>query len=127
MKRSEFRLIVILVLSLGVAGVGCGGNSGRGPNCQEGCACVPDCGGKECGDDRCGGSCGQCGPNEVCTPDGVCSMVSSGSEFQVNTWTTDYQWNPSITSLPNGGFVVVWESKGQDGSGWGVYGRIFRQ
>jgi len=48
-----------------------------------------------------------------------------GSEFRVNTWTTDRQWYPSITSLPNGGFAVVWESFGQDGSGYGVYGRIF--
>jgi hypothetical protein len=50
-----------------------------------------------------------------------------GSEFQVNTWTTYDQMYPSITSLPNGGFVVVWESNGQDGSSWGVYGRIFSQ
>jgi hypothetical protein len=57
-----------------------------------------------------------------------------GSEFQVNTWTTDYQGVPSITSLSNGGFVVVWTSgclsqgcAGQDGSGYGVYGRIFGQ
>jgi hypothetical protein len=48
-----------------------------------------------------------------------------GSEFQVNTWTTDVQQNPSITSLPNGGFVVVWESWFQDGSDSGVFGRIF--
>jgi hypothetical protein len=50
-----------------------------------------------------------------------------GSEFQVNTWTTDPQVNPSITSLPNGGFVVVWESYLQDGSYYGVFGRIFSQ
>jgi hypothetical protein len=50
-----------------------------------------------------------------------------GSEFQVNTWTKDYQWYPSITSLSNGGFVVVWESPGQDGSDYDVYGRIFGQ
>jgi hypothetical protein len=48
-----------------------------------------------------------------------------GSEFQVNTWTTDLQEYPSITSLSNGGFVVVWQSFGQDGSGWGVYGQRF--
>jgi hypothetical protein len=48
-----------------------------------------------------------------------------GSEFQVNTWTTAYQWYPSITSLSNGGFVVVWSSNGQDGSGWSVYGQRF--
>jgi hypothetical protein len=50
-----------------------------------------------------------------------------GSEFQVNTWTTDWQQHPSITSLSNGGFVVVWDSNGQDGSSSGVYGRIFSQ
>jgi len=44
-----------------------------------------------------------------------------GSEFRVNTWMTDWQWTPSITSLSNGGFVVVW------GSGFGVFGRIFSQ
>jgi len=27
---------------------------------DENCQCVPDCTGKECGDDGCGGSCGQC-------------------------------------------------------------------
>jgi hypothetical protein len=54
-----------------------------------------------------------------------------GSEFQVNTWTTDWQWDPSITSLSNGGFVVVWQSgcdsgcTGQDGSLWGLYGQRF--
>jgi hypothetical protein len=50
-----------------------------------------------------------------------------GSEFQVNTWTTGDQGAPSITSLSNGGFVVVWHSYGQDGSYWGVYGRMFSQ
>ena len=48
-------------------------------------------------------------------------------EFQVNTWTTDDQLGPSIASLPNGGFVVVWQSDWQDGSWAGVYGRIFSQ
>jgi len=92
--------------------------------------CVPSCSGKQCGPDGCGGSCGQCGPDLVCTSDGVCSTVA-GSEFQVNTWTTSGQGNPSITSLSNGGFVVVWQSgclsgcTGQDGSGYGVYGQRF--
>ena len=53
------------------------------------------------------------------------SASKVGSEFQVNTWTTDDQWSPSITSLPNGGFVVVWQSAGQDGSWSGVYGQRF--
>jgi hypothetical protein len=50
-----------------------------------------------------------------------------GSEFQVNTWTPDHQGVPSITSLLNGGFVVVWNSYRQDGPDWGVFGRIFSQ
>ena len=36
------------------------------------CQCLPDCAGKECGDDGCGGACGEClGPNEMCD-DGQC-------------------------------------------------------
>ena len=34
--------------------------------------CSPDCDGKNCGDDGCGGSCGECLPNSECV-DGVCS------------------------------------------------------
>ncbi len=34
--------------------------------------CQPHCGGKECGDNGCGGSCGQCGWGEVCNVQGQC-------------------------------------------------------
>ncbi|MBM4355951.1 MAG: hypothetical protein FJ109_19545, partial [Deltaproteobacteria bacterium] len=39
--------------------------------------CVPDCEGKQCGDDGCGGSCGACwdGPCEGTCADGVCSFL----------------------------------------------------
>ena len=50
-----------------------------------------------------------------------------GSEFIVNTWTSSGQERPSICSLKNGGFAVVWESFDQDGSYEGVFGRIFAQ
>lgn len=43
-----------------------------GPNdvsCQ---ACTPDCAGKQCGDDGCGGVCGTCGADETCNGDGQC-------------------------------------------------------
>jgi hypothetical protein len=33
--------------------------------------CSPGCGGKECGDDGCGGSCGECGEDDTCQ-DGEC-------------------------------------------------------
>jgi hypothetical protein len=45
-----------------------------------------------------------------------------GPEFRINTFTTGDQEAPSAAYHP-GGFVAVWESDGQDGSGRGVYGR----
>ena len=51
--------------------------------------------------------------------------VKSGSEFQVNAYTTSNQNIASVASLTNGCFVVTWSSNGQDGSGEGVYAQIF--
>ena len=51
--------------------------------------------------------------------------TKSGSEFPVNTYTTNYQQLPSVASLSAGKFVVTWQSTDQDGSGYGVYGQIF--
>jgi hypothetical protein len=52
-----------------------------------------------------------------------------GSEFQVNTYTTDDQ-RPGVAGHvvaadANGNFVVVWQSLGQDGSGTGIFGQRF--
>jgi len=43
-------------------------------------------------------------------------VVPVGEEFQVNTYTTDDQTNPDVAPIPTGGFVVVWDSYGSDGS-----------
>ncbi len=49
-----------------------------------------------------------------------------GSEFQVNTYTTGDQGGPSVSSLTNGNFVIVWwDSSGLDGNSTGVFGQIF--
>ena len=48
-----------------------------------------------------------------------------GNEFQINTYTTGSQSFPSVSSLPNGGFVVTWQSNGQDGDSLGIYGQAF--
>ncbi|MEX5580215.1 hypothetical protein [Pseudophaeobacter sp. A-200-2] len=48
-----------------------------------------------------------------------------GSEFQINTYTADGQYRPSVAALSDGGFVVTWYSDGQDGSGFGIYGQRF--
>ncbi len=44
-----------------------------------------------------------------------------GGEIQVNTHTTGHQYNPVVTGLADGGWVVTWHSEGQDGSDLGVY------
>ncbi|MRG97715.1 lysyl oxidase family protein [Polyangium spumosum] len=55
---------------------GCGGDCGTCP-AGEACTaegrcrpdpCVPDCGGKQCGDDGCGGTCGTCAEGSLCVP-----------------------------------------------------------
>jgi len=48
-----------------------------------------------------------------------------GSEFQVNTYTTDEQQFPSLSHDASGGFVVVWESGGQDGELHGIFGQRY--
>ena len=53
------------------------------------------------------------------------TVYSGGTEFQVNTYTSDNQQEPSVTGLADGGFVVTWMSANQDGSSWGVYGQRY--
>jgi len=47
-----------------------------------------------------------------------------GEEFLVNDYTADDQFIPSIGMNDAGDYVIVWQSAGQDGSGWGVYAKI---
>ncbi len=48
-----------------------------------------------------------------------------GTEFQVNTFVTDEQAEAEIGMDANGNFVVVWESRTQDGDGIGVYAQRY--
>ncbi len=48
-----------------------------------------------------------------------------GPEFRVNTFTRGDQWPDSVAAAPDGNFVIVWTSVGQDGSEGGIYGRLF--
>lgn len=43
-------------------------------NCSKDCKpdCTPACGGKQCGPNGCGGSCGLCGSGKACTDEGQC-------------------------------------------------------
>ncbi len=51
--------------------------------------------------------------------------IRPASEFKVNTYTVNNQEYPSIASLANGGFVIAWQSNGQDGDGYGVYAQKY--
>jgi hypothetical protein len=48
-----------------------------------------------------------------------------GPEFRVNSYTTGLQRYPSVAAGSSGGFVVVWQSEGQDGSYGGIYGQRY--
>jgi len=55
----------------------CGNECAAGEACSAGeCrddgVCVPDCDGRSCGDDGCGGTCGSCSSGELCAMGGVC-------------------------------------------------------
>src|SRR5207245_1844636 len=48
-----------------------------------------------------------------------------GAEFRVNTYTANSQSRPSVAIDGSGNFVLVWQSFGQDGSDWGIFGQRF--
>jgi len=50
--------------------------------------------------------------------------TKNGSEFLVNSYTNNIQWDSFIVLQDNGKFLITWTSL-QDGSGFGVYGQLF--
>jgi hypothetical protein len=46
-------------------------------------------------------------------------------EFVVHQYTADFQGSPDVGMDGLGRFVVVWQSWGQDGDGFGIFGRLF--
>jgi hypothetical protein len=51
--------------------------------------------------------------------------AAQGAEFQVNTYTTDRQKEPSVAANGPSRFIVVWSSEEQDGDEDGVFGQRF--
>ena len=51
--------------------------------------------------------------------------VKVGGEFHANTHTSSSQAFSDVSSLAGGGFVVLWESSGQDIFGEGIFGQQF--
>ncbi len=85
MTRPVFAVLVVLAASCGLletkdAGVRMWdlrddvGDEGKdvGEDTPQGPWCTPNCDGRECGLDGCGGICGECAPNQECSRDGAC-------------------------------------------------------
>ena len=51
--------------------------------------------------------------------------IAVSTIMKLNEFTSGNQAKPKVASLSNGNFVSVWESYGQDGDLFGVFGQIF--
>jgi hypothetical protein len=51
----------------------------------------------------------------------IAQPSKNGTETQVNTTTANTQQRPAIAMDKDGNYVIVWESYGTDGSGYGIY------
>ena len=70
--------------------------------------CSPYCGGKECGADGCGGSCGDCPQGQVCT-NGQCGSCAQGSTtFDYSGAIVDW----SVPACANLITIEVWGAEG---------------
>ncbi|MGC4114211.1 MAG: hypothetical protein QM765_06240 [Myxococcales bacterium] len=74
--------------------------------CQAGeCVCKPACEGKVCGDDGCGGFCGNCGTDEACSSDGakcVSTKPETGCADGTREGFQDLNTYPTIASCSGG-------------------------
>ena len=93
--------------------------------------CLPACEGLDCGDDGCGGVCGECGVGQVCIngkcpPEGLeCDDGNSTdwdgctdgqlTEFRVNAFSANDQGLPTVAAVPGGHLLAAWQTKGQFG------------
>jgi hypothetical protein len=53
------------------------------------------------------------------------TQQAKAADTQVNSVTSNWQWNSDVASDPAGNFVVTWESNRQDGYGYGVFARRY--
>jgi hypothetical protein len=50
--------------------------------------------------------------------------ILTGDQFRVNTYLPNDQRCPAAAMSNSGRFIIVWESRDQDGSGYGVFGEM---
>ena len=96
--------------------------------------CLPQCQGKQCGDNDCGGTCGTCPEGQICHTNTCVDMTCDDgnevdwdgctngqiSEWQVNTTTLFNQRYPNVAAFPNGAHRVFWSAEYQ-GIGGGCF------
>src|SRR5262245_10426985 len=61
-------------------------------------------------------------------PSGAQPLLPAGPGFQVNSYTTNNQYGPSVAADADGDFVVVWQSQGSSGgdsSGYSIQGQRY--
>jgi hypothetical protein len=58
--------------------------------------CTPDCSGKACGDDGCGGTCGSCPPSQMCSASSACVAPAVGSTIVVDAKSQLTAISPAI-------------------------------
>ena len=100
-----------------------------GETCHQDSCCAPDCGGKECGFDGCGGSCGDCpGPQNACVnfkcicqpdcdgkecgPDGCeasCGECDDGNSCTVDACGGSWVCQHSLTRWQDQGDGTIWD------------------
>lgn len=100
-------IVGCLAAVAGVVGGGCangnGGNTGGGGGGEGGggggggASCTPMCGGRQCGDDGCGSSCGACGAAALCQA-GVCTPVA-GDALVVDAADGRHAIHPEVYGL----------------------------
>ena len=64
-------------------------------------------------------------PTDPTIPPDAEPVLTGRSEFLVNTFTQNRQDKPSITSLSNRGFVVIWSGNTFTGDSTGITGQLF--
>lgn len=61
----------------------------------------------------------------IATMTGFTSYSLAGDILRANSYVSGVQTLPAVASWPDGSFIIVWDSDGQDGSSFGVYARRF--
>jgi hypothetical protein len=83
--------------------------------------CTPDCFGKQCGDDGCGGTCGSCEGNFECNADAQCVAPSTGTDSGSTTTDSGSTTSGDNTSV-NQDTAVAADAGSNPGTGNGGSG-----